>query len=395
MKIMILTGLFPPGNGGIETYSLNLARALAKNNEVLVLTTGKRYPLEKKEPFEVIRIDEMDFRKISQDSIIDLKKRLMDILIKNRIEIIHSQNLICRPTKYAKAIIDSSNKLGVPLIDHCHDARKEYLNPNLINLKIDKFIAVSHFVKRNLVSLGILRKKIEIVPNFVDTDLFDPSKYDINKCKKEFDIPKKKKIILFPSRAIRPSTGLFGDQKNFKTVLKSLEYIKDLFGDKFVLVFPENVGDTSKTSNKSKTLKEFYENLKKCNLRENVYGIKQKIGLDKMPQLYKTADVVCTPSINEAFGLVFIESMSMKIPVIGAKSGAVPEIIKEKINGFLVKPFDYKNLAKKIVVILKDTRYSRQLGKHGRNRVLKLFSKSVSIKRLEKLYLKIIQECKK
>ena len=61
--------------------------------------------------------------------------------------------------------------------------------------------------------------------------------------------------------------------------------------------------------------------------------------LDEMPSVYKGADMFVLPAeMNETFGQVFIEAMSCGIPVIGAQTGGIPEIISDSYNGFLVPP---------------------------------------------------------
>jgi phosphohistidine phosphatase SixA len=111
-----------------------------------------------------------------------------------------------------------------------------------------------------------------------------------------------------------------------------------------------------------------------------------------MPLLYRTADIMCTPSLNEAFGLVFIEAMSMGIPSIGAKSGGITEIIKNKKTGFLINPRDSNELAKIITSLLKDDSLRNKIGLAGQKCVKQKFSYKNMLCELEKLYNSIPQK---
>jgi len=57
--------------------------------------------------------------------------------------------------------------------------------------------------------------------------------------------------------------------------------------------------------------------------------------LEDMPKLYSQASLTVLPSLREAFGMVIIESLSSGTPVVGAKSGAIPEVINDPEVGVL------------------------------------------------------------
>ena len=57
--------------------------------------------------------------------------------------------------------------------------------------------------------------------------------------------------------------------------------------------------------------------------------------LEDMPKLYRQASLTALPSLREAFGMVIIESLSSGTPVVGAKSGAIPEVINDPEVGVL------------------------------------------------------------
>src|SRR3989304_8666139 len=67
------------------------------------------------------------------------------------------------------------------------------------------------------------------------------------------------------------------------------------------------------------------------------------------------ADIFAMPSLIEGLPWAFLEAMSAGVPVIGGKTGGIPEQIEDGTNGFLVEPGDWKDLANKIIRIAGDT----------------------------------------
>ena len=393
MNIMLLTRLFPPSSGGIESYIAHLFKELSKKNKVCVLTTGKY--VEKNNKFKVYRLDGLASGGKTNEEYLLFKKDFKKILLDEKIDIVHSHNLLCFSDKDASFIINVLDELKVPLVDQCHDVRQKNLNSENVNKNFVKIIAVSNFAKRKLILTGYSKDIIEVVHNGIDSDFFDPQKFDRIKSKKYFDLPVDKKIILFPSRAIRTSTGKFGNQKNFMTLAQSAKYIKKEFGNNFLIVFPINVGSKENVIEKRKTMREFKRFIESEGVENNFFVIKRKIGFAEMPILYRTSDVVCTPSENEAFGLVFLEAMLMEIIPIGARSGAVPEIIDDGKTGFLIDVKDYKKLAKIISEILANDEKRIQMGKVARKIAIDKFSFKDMVKKIVKIYKDVIEITKK
>jgi len=77
-------------------------------------------------------------------------------------------------------------------------------------------------------------------------------------------------------------------------------------------------------------------------------------GLDKLITLYSEASIFVLPSLYEPFGIAFAEAMAHKLPCIGTNRCAMPEIIDDGINGFVVEPNDSKSLAHGMYAILED-----------------------------------------
>ena len=80
-------------------------------------------------------------------------------------------------------------------------------------------------------------------------------------------------------------------------------------------------------------------------------------------------ELLALPSCTESFGLVYLEAWACGKPVIGARAGAVPAVIKEGVNGLLVRFGDIAALARSIACLLDDPQLARALGSAGHAKV--------------------------
>lgn len=89
---------------------------------------------------------------------------------------------------------------------------------------------------------------------------------------------------------------------------------------------------------------------------------------------YAHADVFALPSLGEGFGLVFLEAMAMKKPVIGAALGGIPDIVQNGETGFLVDPRDPHSLVTTLRTLLSAPDMRRRMGERGNEVVRTRFS---------------------
>jgi glycosyltransferase involved in cell wall biosynthesis len=81
---------------------------------------------------------------------------------------------------------------------------------------------------------------------------------------------------------------------------------------------------------------------------------------------YNRADVFCLPSVQEGFGIVFLEAMAAGKPIIAARASAVPEVVR---HGLLVEPESADALAEAIEKLYGDSQLRSSLAEHGRRDV--------------------------
>ncbi len=104
-------------------------------------------------------------------------------------------------------------------------------------------------------------------------------------------------------------------------------------------------------------------------------------------QLYSNCAVFCCPSVYEPFGIINLEAMACKAPVVASATGGILEVVVDNITGYLV-PFEQdpttsfptnpdkfaRDLAAKLSELLTDTTKAKQFGQAGRKRVEAHFS---------------------
>jgi glycosyltransferase involved in cell wall biosynthesis len=84
---------------------------------------------------------------------------------------------------------------------------------------------------------------------------------------------------------------------------------------------------------------------------------------------YQGCDVFCLPSVQEGFGIVFLEAMAAARPVVAARAAAVPEVVLDGATGLLAAPGDDEALAAALVRVYADAAFRRALGEAGRDTV--------------------------
>ncbi len=90
---------------------------------------------------------------------------------------------------------------------------------------------------------------------------------------------------------------------------------------------------------------------------------------DVVAQMYFQADVFCLPSVQEGFGIVFLEAMASGLPIVATTATAVPEVVPHRRAGLLVPPGDVGALAEALIELLRNPDQRAAYGAFGRMRV--------------------------
>lgn len=111
--------------------------------------------------------------------------------------------------------------------------------------------------------------------------------------------------------------------------------------------------------------------------------------------LYHSIDMLVLPSVNESFGIVFLEAWSCKKPVIGAAIGAVKSVIDDGVDGFLMDPFNEDSLCSKILVLASNKDLRTTLGNNGYIKTLSNYTWDIVTKKYRDIYVMAIEKFKK
>ena len=179
-----------------------------------------------------------------------------------------------------------------------------------------------------------------VIPNGIDLEEFNPK---VSRLKRFSD---GKINILFLGR-IEERKGLIYLLKAFKILSKNHLNLR-------LIVVGEG------------PLKDDCQKWVERNKLENVVFEKAKKEKE-VPSYYRTCDIYCSPAIyGESFGIVLIEAMASGIPVVAfANTGYRTVLEKGKGKRFLVKPRDYKTLAKKLEILIKNPGLRQEMGDWG------------------------------
>lgn len=113
------------------------------------------------------------------------------------------------------------------------------------------------------------------------------------------------------------------------------------------------------------------------------------IGRKKM-EAYKDADIFVFPTSFsiETFGLVNIEAMDAGLPIITTPRGAIPEIVQDGINGFLVPEQNVEAVSEKIILLADNASLRFEIGKINR----KKFKENYTIDRFSDRWINLIEK---
>ncbi|MGQ9927622.1 MAG: glycosyltransferase family 4 protein [Chloroflexaceae bacterium] len=84
---------------------------------------------------------------------------------------------------------------------------------------------------------------------------------------------------------------------------------------------------------------------------------------------YRRASIFCLPSVQEGFGIVFLEAMAAGLPIVATTAAAVPEVVPEGQAGLLVPPGDVHALAAALAELLEQPALRANLGAYGQEYV--------------------------
>lgn len=238
---------------------------------------------------------------------------------------------------------------------------------------------------------GMLRKLYERAYFYPEISIrlseYNPEDGKYLRTKKEFLVPNGLDDIAGPflnvvkenKRCVLLSVGVICESKGTLVLLESARILAST-GYQFTLHFMGRF--------ESKAFQEtVYGFIQEHNLKNYVEFIGVQTGEQKQ-RTFSQADIFCFPTFFEAetFGLVALEAMQFKLPVVASRWRGVPSVVKDQVNGFLVSPKNANEFAEKIEILLKDPLLRKQMGEEGRKLFIQKFTKEKFTQNLQKAF---------
>jgi len=386
MRICFVSFEYPPFmSGGAGVYAVHITRELAKmGHDVHIISpsiSGQRtHSVES--GISVDRIPIIDKRFLKAPSFwVNLAREFNEIrkdaggfdilhgngdsdfsLFKQRIKeprvvtVHHLASLVAQNVTHLNRLLDLSGETGfTPIIEKAVISRA------------NRIIAVSNFTKKTLFSTyNVSPSKIEVIPNGINVDEYFFSKDVILKCRKMLGLDDSV-AFLFVGRLNDPRKNLPHLLKAFRITCRDRR--KRL---KLVLVGSGN------------QLK-----IKKIVYRLGIEKDVLVLGYVKdslLRKYYNACDVLVSPSLLEGFGLTILEAMAAGKPVIALNVGAIPELVREGVNGFLIDKQDLRSLANTMSFLADHPDIIESIGVRNREYVANNFSWQKSAKLTERVY---------
>ena len=107
------------------------------------------------------------------------------------------------------------------------------------------------------------------------------------------------------------------------------------------------------------------------------------------------ADVSVVPSLFEPFGIVALEAMAAKSPVVVSDTGGLGEIVEHDVTGAKVYPNNTESLAWGITKVLLDENYRNSLRENAYRRIQEKYDWDKIAQQTERIYEAVLGEYSK
>jgi glycosyltransferase involved in cell wall biosynthesis len=356
MKILFVSDSYYPHVNGVYYFVSRIGPMLMqRGHDVAVLApSGSIHSFKKKiDGLNVYGLASMPFPTYPTIRIpvpLLLKRRVRKVIMIFKPDIIHIQDhfFIC------KAAVEVSRDLKIPVIGTNHLMPEnftaftswDYLNKRLENFLWKGLSEVFNRVRivTTLSEAGVrlIRSRLNVdviaVSNGISLETFNPSG-DTQAIKEKYGIPDIP-VLLY--------AGRLDPEKHIEEILKSVAAAIKNVDFRFVIV--------GKGTRKNE-LEQLTRQL----------GITDKVIFtgfvpdEELPYFYKLSRCFIIASIAELLSLVTLQAMASGLPVIAVSAGALTELVKDRINGFLYREGDIPGISRHIQEIMLDDDLRRKM----------------------------------
>tara|TARA_B100001059_G_scaffold153334_1_gene152974 strand:- start:2954 stop:4084 length:1131 start_codon:yes stop_codon:yes gene_type:complete len=372
MKIAIVCY---PTYGGSGVVATELGHALSMRGHEIHFITYKQPvrldTLNQNIHFHEVFVPEYDLFHY-QPYELALSSRIVDVVKAHKIDVLHVHYAI--PHAYAAYMSKMMLKdvgISLPIVTTLHGtditlvgSHPFYRSAVTFSINNSDYVtSVSKSLKDDTESLFDINKSIDVIPNFIDVK---KHAHLDRPCHRESVAENKEKVITHISN--------FRPLKRVKDVVKVFEIVQRDIPSKLLMVGegPERI--------------KAQRYVKKHNLSDKVLFLGKS---NEINELLCYSDIFLLPSEKESFGLVALEAMIHKVPVISSNAGGLSEVNINGESGYLSPVGDVKEMAKNAIKILKDENEFKRL-KEGAFRRAKTFDISNIIPKYELIYKKAL-----
>ncbi|NVO09762.1 MAG: glycosyltransferase family 4 protein [Bacteroidales bacterium] len=254
------------------------------------------------------------------------------------------------------------------IILHVRDYISSEIIKSMMLNQSDRLICVSDFINKQFK--GKKRDKTVKIYNGIDTYFWKESN-SISEIymREQMNISSDKRLIIMVSQITR--------WKNHIDFIKASKLIHEKVTNSHMAIVGRPI---------NKADKHYLEFLNEYIKAEGVSDFFSIIDFqENIREVISMADILIHTAINEPFGRVIIEAMSMEKSVIAYKSGGPSEIILDNVTGYLIEPRNINGIAQKATNLLTNNELRLQMGKASRERVLSHFNLKNSIIKIEEV----------
>ena len=314
------------------------------------------YPLFKYQPYELA-----------------LSSRLVDVVKANKIDVLHVHYAI--PHAYAaymaKKMLQDSG-IQIPIVTTLHGTDITLVGSHpfykpAVTFSInhsDRVTAVSESLKQDTLRLFDIKKNINVIPNFIDTEKI---KLKGKPCERSLLAEKEEKILTNISN--------FRPLKRIMDVISIFEGVQPKIKSKLMMV--------GEGPEKKRAIQ--YVNEK--GLEEQVLFLGNSNEIDK---ILCYSDLFLLPSEKESFGLSALEAMAHGVPIISSDAGGIPEVNKHGKTGYLSKIGDTESMTLNALSLLQNESLHKSFKKQAEQQAEKFNLESV-VNKYECIYVDAIE----
>lgn len=404
MKIVHVSHLYHPSEGGVQFFFKNISERLVKSygDDVTVVTTNSYYGPERKifkkispaeEVVNGVKVIRFGYRRWHIKVCAMLFKIFGKLSVSPPEWMIHHAHgpYSTSMKKYlmnvsADAICASSSNyyyMQLPLWRRCNffyygsihlpqDESKQVLYPTQVaSINASTlYLANTKYEKQRIEQSGVDAKKVFVLGTGVNMEELVANDDDVAVFKASLGIPAGAVVVGY--------IGRIEKTKNVFVTIKSFEKLAAVKADLYLLI-------AGSASAYVEVLKHYISTLP-ASIADRV---KWQVNFSSAakPLLFNLIDVLVLPSHNESFGIVFLEAWSCKKPVIGTSIGAVKDVIDENVDGLLMPPNSAESLTEQLSQLIDNKALRMAMGERGYEKVKQNYTWDIITARLRQCYI--------